>query len=413
MTHAEPSIHADVVVVGGGPGGAAAAVTLARGGLDTVVVDKARFPRDKICGDGLTVWALRQLDELGFDPSAVPSWHQVRKAVVSSPSRHEIELPLPEDGTFAAVARRRELDAAVLELAERAGAIVLTGSEVLTLAQDDRCVTLTTRDEQVLQARFVVAADGMWSTVRKLTAATLPGYRGEWHAFRQYFHNVTGPGAQELFAWFEPDFLPGYAWSFPVGVNEANVGFGIMRGGAWRVGAMGELWREILARPHIRDVLGPRSTPQESPRAWPIPARVEGISATAGRVLFVGDAVAAADPLTGEGIGQAYATGRWAAEAILERGAANIADPVREQYERQLHDRLLADHRMSLLLVRAMRHRKGARSAIRLAGLSPWTRRNFGRWLFEDYPRALVFTPSRWHRGRMAGPGAFGSRPPG
>ena len=62
------------------------------------------------------------------------------------------------------------------------------------------------------------------------------------------------------------------------------------------------------------------------------------------------------------------------------------------------------------LLVRALRHRKGARAGIRVAGLTPWTRRNFARWLFEDYPRAVVATPSRWHRGVFTGPGTYADR---
>ena len=68
---------------------------------------------------------------------------------------------------------------------------------------------------------------------------------------------------------------------------------------------------------------------------------------------------------------------------------------------------LVADHKMSMLLVRALRHRKGARTAVRVAGLTPWTRRNFARWLFEDYPRAVIVTPRRWHRKLFTGPGAF------
>jgi hypothetical protein len=65
---------------------------------------------------------------------------------------------------------------------------------------------------------------------------------------------------------------------------------------------------------------------------------------------------------------------------------------------------------MSLLLIRALKHRKGARAGVRIAGMSDWTRRNFGRWLFEDYPRAIVVTPRRWHRGMLAGPGAYQGR---
>src|SRR6476659_9765628 len=98
---------ADVAVVGGGPAGAAAAITLARAGRDVVVVDRATFPRDKCCGDGLTAGALRMLESLGLDPAAVASWQPVDDVVVRSPSGREVTFPLPRGhGTYAAVARR-------------------------------------------------------------------------------------------------------------------------------------------------------------------------------------------------------------------------------------------------------------------------------------------------------------------
>jgi flavin-dependent dehydrogenase len=110
--------------------------------------------------------------------------------------------------------------------------------------------------------------------------------------------------------------------------------------------------------------------------------------------------------MTGEGIGQALLTGVLAAEAI-DAGGPYDAEAVVDRYERDVRHALVADHRMSMLLIRALRHRKGARAAVRVAGATPWTRRNFARWLFEDYPRALAVTPRRWHRGMVTGPGAF------
>ena len=72
---------------------------------------------------------------------------------------------------------------------------------------------------------------------------------------------------------------------------------------------------------------------------------------------------------------------------------------------------VLSAYGMGLADVRALRHRKGARGAVRVAGLTPWTRRNFARWLFEDYPRAQLVTPRRWHRRMLAGEGAYPDLP--
>ena len=222
---------ADVVVVGAGPAGAAAAVTLAEAGADVVVVDKARFPRDKICGDGLTTGALRLLERLGLDPATVPSWQRVDDVVVRGPAGHEVTFPLPRGrGTYAAVARRADLDAALVERARAAGAKVLDGHGCTDVSESDEGVAVAVEGHGELSARYVVAADGMWSPVRKHLGLATPGYRGEWHAFRQYFTDVGPRAASELVVWFEPDLLPGYAWSFPLPGNRANVGFGIQRG---------------------------------------------------------------------------------------------------------------------------------------------------------------------------------------
>ena len=397
----------DVVVVGGGPAGSAAAIELARRGLDVVVVDKATFPRDKICGDGLTTGALRLLEELGLGPETVPSWQVVEDVVVRSPSGREATFPLPRGaGQYAAVARRTELDAALLDVVRAAGVPVHDGHGVTAAEERTDRVVLEVEGLGSLEARYAIAADGMWSPMRKHLGAATPGYLGEWHAFRQYLTGVGPRAARDLFVWFEPDLLPGYAWSFPLPDGRANVGFGIQRGGkVQRTQDMKALWPELLARPHIRAVLGPDATPESPHRAWPIPARIDDIVLSTRRTLFAGDAAAATDPMTGEGIGQALLTGVLAARAIEEGG--DDATRVTATYDRSVLQALRADHRMSLLLIRALRHRKGARVAVRIAGLSAWTRRNFARWLFEDYPRGVIATPRRWRRGMFSGPGAY------
>lgn len=401
---------ADVVVVGAGPAGTAASITLARAGRSVTLVDKAQFPRDKICGDGLTAGALRLLEGLGLDPGVVPSWQRVDDVVVRGPSGHEVTFPLPRgQGTYAAVARRTDLDAALVDLARSEGVKVLDGHGCTGVTEHADEVVLTIDGLGEVGTPFVVAADGMWSPVRKHLGLATSGYRGEWHAFRQYFTDVGPRAASELVVWFEPDLLPGYAWSFPLPGGRANVGFGIQRGGkVARIQDMAAIWPELLERPHVREVLGHSARPESPHRAWPIPARIDDVVLTGQRTLFVGDAATATDPLTGEGIGQALLTGVLAAEAIVEHGPS--APRVTDTYRTAARRALVADHRMSMLLIRAVKHRKGVRAGLRLAGATGWTRGNFGRWLFEDYPRAMAITPRRWRRGMFTGAGAYRPR---
>lgn len=433
---------AEVAVVGAGPAGCAAAITLARGGRRVALLDRARFPRDKCCGDGLTAGALRRLRGLGLEAGAVSSWTEIAEVVVRSPSGRVCRFPFPSrPEPAAAAARRFDLDAALVELARAEGVTVLEGHRVTGVAGGGERMILQVEGEESLAAPYVIGADGMWSPLRK--AAGLggeAGYFGEWHAFRQYWRT---PGQQDnqMWVWFEPELLPGYAWSFPVGRGVANVGFGVLRraerdesraassavggGRRWpwrRDGSPENRWptgqdvarlREVvLERPHVRQVLGAGAEPDRGPRTWPIPARLSTTALTGarGRVLFAGDAARAPDPMTGEGIAQALETGELAARAVMSAGPGDPAAAARS-YRRSVRAGLGVDDHLARLLAVALRSPTSARAAVRLAGSTPRTSRQFARWLFEDYPRAYLATPWRWHRGTLARPGASGQAP--
>ncbi len=220
--------------MGAGPAGCAAAITLARQGRLVVVIDKARFPRDKFCGDGLTVGALRLLEQLGLDPATVPSWRPVSDVCIHTPRGRDVRFPLPAGpGTFGAVARRRELDAALVTPARQAGAQVFEGHTLTDAHQTTDGVVLDIDGpdgHQQIDASFAVGADAMWSPLRRRLGLDAPGYRGDRHAFRQYARHVSPAAATDLWSPFERDLLPGYFWSFPVGDGDANIGFGIVRG---------------------------------------------------------------------------------------------------------------------------------------------------------------------------------------
>jgi geranylgeranyl reductase family protein len=399
-------VTADVVVVGGGPAGSAAAIELARAGRSVVLVDKAVFPRDKCCGDGLTTLALRELEHLGFDRGSVGDWFEVDRAALRSPSGREVVVPLPGTGVYSAVAPRLQLDGALVQLARSNGVDVRDGHSFERIERDGDHVTVVT-DRLEIDTRYVVAADGMWSPVRRSLGLNEAGYLGEWHGFRQYARNVTGPAAHQQYVWFEPDLVPGYAWSFPLPGNRVNIGFGVLRDGSRKGQDMKQLWADLLTRPHIVDALGAGYELEDRHTAWPIPARVDEAVLADGRVLFTGDAAMATDVMTGEGIGQALLTGRLAAEAIVAAGALR-PEFAADHYRTAVRHHLFADHRMSLALGSILTTPWGARGAIRVVGASgDWGKRNFARWMFEDEPRALVLTPSRWHRRFLARPGAY------
>jgi menaquinone-9 beta-reductase len=391
----------DVLVVGAGPAGTAAGIEAQRRGLDVLVVDKARFPRDKTCGDGLTAGALRLLERLGLDVRSLPGYTTVRETILVGPDGIQVSLPLPAGGEYASVVPRIELDAALVDLARVRGVDVRDGVALSAIAMHDEHVEVTLTGGERLHARFVIAADGHYSFVRRCVRSDAPDL-GTWYAFRQYF---TGVPDRRLTVLFEEDLLPGYAWVFPLANDRANVGLGVLRRESTRGGSLGALWRDFLVRPSLRRVLGPDAQPEEPRRAWPIPAALDLDALTHERALFAGDAAGVVDPLTGEGIAQAIETGLLAVEAIVEAGPSTA--PVAAAYRESVRLRLGRDLRFASALQRVLGSPRGARLALKAAGLTAWTRRNFARWMFEDYPRAVVLTPDRWQRGMFHGPGAY------
>jgi geranylgeranyl reductase family protein len=382
----------DVAVVGAGPAGSAAAITAAERGLSVVCVDKATFPRDKTCGDGITANGLRLVERLGMtrEGFATIDPQIVRETVVVSPSGRRVVLPMPGDGVHGAIVERSSFDAALVDLARSRG---------VDVREDETFDAVEVHDDHVrldgLRARFLVAADGHWSPVRRAVQPDTPRDLGEWHAVRQYFEGVAD---ERLFVVFERDLLPGYAWVFPLPGGRANVGFGVLRAGGRSGHELKALWPDLLARPIVREILGDKARPLEAVHAWPIPTRYEPARLMHGsRVLFAGDAAGLVDPMTGEGIAQAIETGMLAADSITT-GA---------DYKRLVHHALGRDLRFAARLQQLLAKEWAARGALKAVDLGDWTRRSFARWLWEDYPRAVVGTPDRWHRDLFRAPGAF------
>lgn len=369
---------ADVVVVGAGPAGAAAATVLATSGKRVILADRARFPRDKACGDGITGAALPRLRDLGLDPRRVASWKYVEGSVFVSPSGRPVSLGTGAQKRPLAIATRSDLDAALVEVARKAGARVVEEARLMDASVSNGGVALEFGAMGTLRAPHVIAADGAWSPTRKaLAGATAQPRLPKWQAARTYLEGVTGPAAAEARVWFDTDLLPGYAWSFPLGGGGANVGVGALRtaggGGGWIVRRLGEL----LKTDHVASFLGGAAAQPSRTVVWPIPTEVKRSELVAGegRVLFAGDAVGATDPMTGEGIAEALQTGVLAAEALA---AGRPRD-----YFASAGRALVWRHRRRQLCSNLLRMRALATAGLAVADTSNWTRRQFTRWIFE------------------------------
>ena len=382
------------MVVGAGPAGAAAALEARRLRPDASVllVDKSSFPRDKACGDGLGPHAVDELTALGAG-DVLDGYPPIRGLRLRSPWGLEVAGD-PARPNY--VVPRAVLDARLVAAAEAAGAELRCGRAVRRLEQRDGGVLV----DGDLTARVVVGADGANSTVRRLLGAPANPDRALAIAVRGYAPAPPGR-PEQLIAWVA-DGWPAYVWSFPTGTGVANVGYGLLRSRFH--GDRAELHRRL------HDLLpGARPDP-DSLRAHHLPFSSFRPPPGSGRVLLAGDAASLVNPLSGEGIYYALASGRLAARAALE----SPADPL-PTYRRLLARALGRHLRHAAVLARAIHAPTLAEAGLGAAAGSPAmfdTLVELGLGQARITPRLLAALPRGLARARAATRGT-GSAPAG
>jgi menaquinone-9 beta-reductase len=310
----------DVLVVGGGPGGSVAAMVLARGGARVALVDKARFPRDKACGDLVGPRGVQLLDDLGVK---IPGSRQVGDMIVVGPTGRRVRLPCRPGMTYPGhgfAAPRASFDETLQAEAGTAGAEVFVGRAGEPIWRDGEVDGFELSSGARVCADVVIGADGATSRVADVAGLVDPA-RVLWgFAVRAY---VDDPVAMPHIALWESERgrgFPGYGWLFPGVDGRANVGLGL--GMLADRGASGAASRQFTAfAAHLRrlDVLRAEVPADRQPGrlgGW-LKMGMLGTVPARGRVLLVGDAAGLVNPLQGEGIAQAMVSGRAAAEAVL------------------------------------------------------------------------------------------------
>jgi len=315
----------DLAITGGGPAGSAAAWQAAQTGARVVLLDKAEFPRDKPCGDGLTPRAVGYLQKMGL-ADEVAKFHRVNRAKVFSPSEWELSFPhrpgMPDHGH---VARRLELDTLLLKNAESAGAEVRQSAEVVgPIVDDDGRVTgVTLKSGERLLADAVISADGAYSPVKR--ALRLDSrYNGYSAIAIRAEMPVNRPDADSLDIYlklaFQGDQLPGYGWVFPLGEGRVNIGLGYVNSyKKWQQINATQLLGEFLATLPPEWELPPIDELKKSKglQAWRLPMGFTVWPPWRPGVLFAGDSLGAARPVSGAGISKALQSGLAAGECAI------------------------------------------------------------------------------------------------
>jgi geranylgeranyl reductase family protein len=360
-----PSDDADVIVVGAGPGGAAAAYWCASAGLTVLLLDKAAFPRDKVCGDGLTPRAVKELVAMGVPLRESDGWIRNQGLRVIG-GGHRLELPWPELSSYPSygLARTRmSLDHTLAEHARAAGAKLLERTQVTGPLLDERTgrvVGVAARpvddagrragEPVEYRAPVVIAADGVSSRLALAVGREKRMDRPMGVAVRTYFRTPRHDDAwmeSHLELWDgapgRSDLMPGYGWIFALGDGTANVGLGSVSStaAATKVDYKGLFARWMANAPAEWEFTPENQTGPVQGAALPM-----GFNRTPlyGRgLMLVGDSGGMVSPFNGEGIAYALQAGRVAADAVVQahaRTTAAAAERSLETYAQRMRDDL-------------------------------------------------------------------------
>jgi geranylgeranyl reductase family protein len=345
--------EADVIVVGAGPSGSTTAYYLAQAGLDVLLLEKSRFPREKVCGDGLTPRAVKALVAMGVPVSEEDGWLRNKGLrVISSGMR--LELPWPELTTYPGyglVRTRMDFDQRLAQRAQQAGARLIEGVNVTGPVRDDRTgriIGVTARpdggEQQVYRARLVIAADGNSSRLSVSMGLRKRDDRPIGVAVRAYY---TSPRTDDdyleswLDLWDEDRLLPGYGWIFGMGDGTSNIGLGLLNTST----AFGHTDYHALLHRWLAGMPGEWGFTEEN-RVGPVrgaalPMAFNRTPHYTNGLLLVGDAAGMVNPFNGEGIAYAMESGEIAARVVTQA----LAWPDAAGTERVLHGypRVLAD----------------------------------------------------------------------
>jgi geranylgeranyl reductase family protein len=339
----------DLVVVGAGPGGSATAYYASKAGLNTVVLDRQEFPRDKVCGDGLMPHAASEISLLGLGKWLDEPHHGkfTGFSIYSQTAYLRQRVPPSLNGPHGYVVKREETDARLLERAISAGAEFNGATRATELLRSPAGkvtgVAATNGEDLRFEAPLVVAADGVGGFAGR-------GMKTHQNAVarRRYYRGVDGPNKEDLHIFITKDMNEhgaGYGWVFYLGDGRANVGAGVSTRVLARTGRnLKVFFDRFLEEPQMAEWLE-SAEPEGPAKSWSLKMGMWGARRYSQGLIMVGDAGSMVHPISGEGVGYAIESGRLAATWAHEAHArGDFSASTLSGYERQLRHQRAREH---------------------------------------------------------------------
>ena len=325
----------DVIIIGAGPGGSATATFLAQKNFKVLMLDRASFPRNKICGDGLPPRAVAALDRLGvLDQVSAAGQHIDYFKLIAPNGKTMIssitEAAIEKENAYMLAIPRMVFDDILVKNAVACGAELIEGCKVVGVENNADGVVVkgvVNREPHAFHAKYAVIATGAsMGLLKKLGFLDKNNMPEPIIAGRAYFENADHDSSVFNFH-FNEVTLPGYGWIFPLKDNKVNVGVGIMPGKSIQKHNIKSLFYDFAKRPYMKQVLV-GATQLGEVQSYPI--RTDFLTATVyqNRSLLVGEAAGLGNPLTGEGLDYAIECGEVAAHH-LAKILADGDDPAR------------------------------------------------------------------------------------
>ncbi|WP_161889023.1 NAD(P)/FAD-dependent oxidoreductase [Pontibacter russatus] len=353
----------EICILGAGPGGATAALHLANKGIPSLLVDKANFPRDKVCGDALSGKVVNELRRISPElpglfsqqQEALPSWgiHFI------SPGGHQLSVPFKynynksQDSPAGYIAKRLHFDNFLIEQVRQRPEVQLCEGVELTQyeRQPDGSFILSDKSgEPLVQAKLLIVANGAQSGFARHVANLQQEPEHYCAGLRAYYQNVAALDQDNFIELhFFKDFLPGYFWIFPLPNGHANVGVGMLSSvvSKKKVNLKKEMLRMIQEHPELQKRFANAQLIGDI-KGYGLPLGSKKRSISGANYMLVGDAGALIDPFTGEGISNAMISGRWAAEQAEKcLQEQNFSADFMKAYDAAVYNRLWKELKLS------------------------------------------------------------------
>ncbi len=323
----------DVIVIGGGPSGSSCAAFLSKKGRKVLLLDRATFPRDKTCGDGISGRSVGVLNELGvYDMFSSVEHMDMFGVTFSAPNGTVVPVTSEKNGKKSEkppgfVCRRMVFDNVLFQYAKSLAAKTVEGFTATDLIMEgDRPVGVKGQKdgkEMEFRAKIIVGADGAAGiTARKLGSNnTDPKHQAA--GIRTYYENVDGM-IDQIELHFVKEGIPGYFWIFPLPDKKANVGMGMLVSDMQKKKInLSKVMEDIITNNRVFKERFKNAKRTTEIKSWLLPFATKKVKCYGNGYLLVGDAASLIDPFTGEGIGNALTSGKVASEIINEALDAN------------------------------------------------------------------------------------------